>query len=150
MALAVLHISHIQFPLYNMIAVTPAHVYASVCRLAFPWRLGVVGESRLALTAHEIVLHVQAGKGSHQQTGSQKPAKLAAETTTGLLAVEGEVPIMMPAKLATNKACMSVFDTTPVALQLLSECMCTCGPICKACLSVQCMLPSACMPGLSM
>ena len=101
MALAVLHISHIQSPLYKMIAVTQPVCASSVNCVSMAagssWRKQADADcSRFSC--------VQAVKGSQQQTASQKPLKLAAESTTGLIAVEGEVPIMMPAKLATNKA----------------------------------------------
>ena len=103
MALAVLHISYIQFPLYNMIAVTQPMCASSVDCVSMAagssWRKQADADCSRSSC-------VQAVKGSQQHTASQKPAKLAAETTTGLLAVEGEVPIMMPAKLATNKACI--------------------------------------------
>ena len=46
---------------------------------------------------------LQAPQGSNQlKTGSQQ-AKALPESTKGIAAVEGEIPIMMPAKLATNK-----------------------------------------------
>ena len=106
--------------------VTPTHL--CICMSSRPsWRLGAV-EGKIEGWRWQLrLVCTQAGKGPHQQTGSQKAAKLATETTTGLLAVEGEVPIMMPAKLATNKAC-AVFDIVSVALQLLSQHECTHGP----------------------
>ena len=110
-ARAVLHISHIQNQVQTTIKTTPA-LYASVCRwrLHGGWELldSWIKNEKLAGAGWSTLSCMQAGKGTQQQTGSQKLAKLAAETTTGLLAVEGEVPIMMPAKLATNKACVCV------------------------------------------
>ena len=50
------------------------------------------------------MLALQAPKGSQPKTRSPPTAKPLPDATKGLAAVEGEIPIMMPAKLATNKA----------------------------------------------
>ena len=50
------------------------------------------------------MLALQAPQGSQPKTRSPSTAKPLPDITKGLAAVEGEIPVMMPAKLATNKA----------------------------------------------
>ena len=55
----------------------------------------------LCINVYRLVL--QALKSPQPKTGSQQAFKPLPDIVKGLAAVEGEVPIMMPAKLATNK-----------------------------------------------
>ena len=116
-AFAVHLISHTHHQLQGMINVNSVCVCVCVS-LASPLGLGVDVDKQAGAGCSEFSC-MQGGSGPLQQTGSQKPAKLVAEATTGLSAVEGEVPIMMPAKLATSKAC-AVYDSMSVLL-------CTCS-----------------------
>lgn len=58
-------------------------------------------EQHSLLSSSQIVL--QAPKGSSQPKTGRQQVKAMPEASKGVAAVEGEVPIMMPAKLATNK-----------------------------------------------
>ena len=61
---------------------------------------------------------MQVKKGSPQaRTGSQQ-VKVLPESTRGIAAVEGEIPIMMPAKLATNKVSAQSFALKRLSLAL--------------------------------
>ncbi len=61
---------------------------------------------------------MQVKRGSPQaRTGSQQ-VKALPESTRGIAAVEGEIPIMMPAKLATNKVSPLSFVQKRLSLAL--------------------------------